>query len=109
METTDILFRYGFPIVGALLSFYYAFRALVGKDASVIMGNNYKVKNDEEGYVRKAGYLFIYFGVLLIVYSFIMSFSVVAGLVVLIVGLIILFVIFGQLNKKHGAESLTKK
>ena len=109
METGETVFRYAFPILGAIFSFYYAFRILVGKDSTMVIGKNYKITIDEEGYVKKAGYIFIVFGILLIVYSLLMNYNLKIALVVLIVGIVGIFVAFHILNKQHGAESYDKK
>ena len=105
----DAVFRYGFPVIATILSFYYAFRILVGKDSTMVIGKNYKITIDEEGYVKKAGYIFIVFGILLIVYSLLMNYNLKIALVVLIVGIVGIFVAFHILNKQHGAESYGKK
>ncbi|MBR2825244.1 MAG: hypothetical protein IKE51_03170 [Solobacterium sp.] len=101
----DAVFRYGFPVIATILSFYYAFRILVLKDNAIVMSRTYRITKDEEGYAKKAAYLFIIFGILQIIYALLMNWNLVYAYIFLVIGIIGIFIAFRFINKEHGIES----
>ena len=105
----DAVFRYAFPVLGAIFSFYYAFRILVLKDKRAVKSTSYRITIDEEGYMQSTGYIFEIFGLLLLVYAYLTGWNPIYAMVVLVAGIIGVFIAFNALSKKHGAEPIERK
>ena len=90
-----------FPLLIALVSYYFAYRLLVLKDTRVIRSKFKPEPKDKDGYCSAAGKLMIFFGTGAIVMAVVERFSAVAGLVVAIVCTLVLFVLWKRMSDKY--------
>ncbi len=65
MNMNSLLDRGGIPLLIAAVSFFYAYRVLVNKDAAAVRGRDKKPLKDEDrdAYCREAGRILLIFGI----------------------------------------------
>ena len=91
----------GVSILIGLISLYLAYRVMVQKDISSVIGKNKPEPKDKEGFCRDTGKLIIFFAVGSFLMAVVELLSPMAALIQMIVWVVITFVLWKKVNDKY--------
>ena len=96
-----------FPGLAGIIVLYFAIRALVFHDASILVGKNAEVTKDVEGYTKTAGIYTLLFACSMVVYGVILYYSPVFAIVFAVLTIITIIILWRNLNRKHGVKKIS--